>query len=254
VFGCIPLPLCLSVFGSKPAMKEITIFPIDRLELVFAQKGWTFAEQRRIDIDVYFDELRRKKPTIWNGRVLLLHNYAMNENVFRGAYLETDFASFTAWRHWGHPYASVHDCFGAAAILSADGAFLLGVMGPHTANAGSIYFPCGTPDLNDILAGKVDLHLSVARELKEETGCDISEFTADPGWATVIDDPCIMHAKLLHSSEKAETLRARMLGHLKWEEQPELSDIRIVRGVADISPAMPRFVITYLRHYFARMS
>ena len=41
----------------------------------------------------------------------------------------------------GAPPAAVCDCFGAAAIAAVDGAFLLGVMGPHTANAGRIYFP-----------------------------------------------------------------------------------------------------------------
>ena len=66
--------------------------------------------------------------------------------------------------------------------VAADGAFLLGVMGPHTINAGRIYFPCGTPDRSDIVGGKVDLDLSVRRELKEETGLDVAEFTAEPGW------------------------------------------------------------------------
>ena len=37
---------------------------------------------------------------------------------FRGAYLETDYASFAAWRPGAGRPAAVHDCFGAAAILA----------------------------------------------------------------------------------------------------------------------------------------
>ena len=105
---------------------------------------------------------------------MLLHHQIVEHGVLRGEYLETDYASFAAWQHWGRPPAGVRDCFGAAAILTADGAFLLGVMGPHTLNAGEIYFPCGTPDPADIIDGKVDLDLSIRRELKEETGLDIA--------------------------------------------------------------------------------
>ena len=122
---------------------------------------------------------------------LLLHHQIVEHGVLRGEYLETDYASFAAWQHWGRPPAGVRDCFGAAAILTADGAFLLGVMGPHTFNAGEIYFPCGTPDPDDIIDGKVDLDLSVRRELKEETGLDIAEFEVEPGWTTVVDGPLI---------------------------------------------------------------
>ena len=166
-------------------MTAPAIFPIDRLALSFAPKPWPFAEARRAEIDAYFAELQRQKPAIWNGRVLLLHRQVMSEGVFRGDYLETDYASFAAWRHWGMPKAGVHDCFGAAAVISADGAVLLGVMGAQTANAGWIYFPAGTPDPSDIVGGTVDLERSVARELKEETGLDVSEFAPDPGWTTV---------------------------------------------------------------------
>ena len=178
-------------------------------------------------------------------------NTAVADGVFRGAYLETDYASFAAWRHWGRPAAAVHDCFGAAAIVAADGAFLLGVMGPHTVNAGRIYFPCGTPDPDDIVGGRVDLDFSVRRELKEETGLDVAEFAAEPGWTTVFDGSLIAHIKVLRSGESAEALRARMLGHLARERQPELADIRIVRGPADFDPAMPRFVTAFLAQRFA---
>jgi 8-oxo-dGTP pyrophosphatase MutT (NUDIX family) len=233
-------------------MKEtVSAVHIDRLELTVAPQRWAFADERRADIDAYFAALQREKPAIWNGRVLLLHHQVVSGGVFRGAYLETDYASFAAWRHWGRPGAAVCDCFSAAAIVAADGAFLLGVMGAHTFNAGRSYFPCGTPDPDDIVAGQVDLDFSVRRELKEETGFDLTEFAAEPGWTTVVDLPLIAHIKVLRSRDSAEALRARVLGHLARERQPELADIRIVRGPADFDPTMPRFVTTFLAQRFA---
>ncbi|MGH6666102.1 MAG: NUDIX hydrolase [Pseudolabrys sp.] len=221
------------------------------MALAFAPKPWAFAAERRAEIDEYFDELRRSKPALWNGRVLLLHDHAVADGVFRGSYLETDYASFAALRSWGRPPAGVCDCFSAAALMAADGAFLLGVMGPHTANAGRIYFPCGTPDPGDVVGPRVDLDLSARRELKEETGLDTAEFIAEPGWTAVFDVPLIAHIKVLKSTEDAETLRARILDRLAREHQPELADIRIARSPKDLEAAMPRFVTAFLERRFA---
>jgi 8-oxo-dGTP pyrophosphatase MutT (NUDIX family) len=226
------------------------VFRVERLELSFSPKPWAFADEKRAEIDAYFAALQREKPQIWNGRVLLLHHQLVRDGVFHGDYLETDYASFAAWVAWGRPHAGVRDCFGAAAVVAGDGAVLLGVMGAHTYNAGWIYFPCGTPDPDDIAGGKVDLDYSVRRELKEETGLDAADFNIAPGWTTVVDGPLIAQIKLLRASEGAEPLRARMLDHLAREKQPELSDIRIVRGPADFDRAMPRFVTAFLTHHF----
>jgi 8-oxo-dGTP pyrophosphatase MutT (NUDIX family) len=223
---------------------------IDRLELSFVPKSWDFAVEHRDEIDAFFAALRRDKPSIWNGRALLLHHHALKDGVLHGEYLETDYASFAAWRHWDHPAAKVHDCFSAAAILAADGAFLLGVMGPHTFNAGKIYFPCGTPDPADIVGDKVDLELSVGRELKEETGLNITEFASEPGWTMVADGQLIAQIKVLRSKESSAALRERILAHLAREQHPELADIRIIRKHKDLDPAMPRFVTAFLASRF----
>jgi 8-oxo-dGTP pyrophosphatase MutT (NUDIX family) len=232
-----------------------TVFSVDRLDLAFEPAPWPFAQRRRTEIDAYFAELQRQKPAIWNGRVLLLHRHDLRDGVFRGAYLETDYASFSAWRRWQPADAGVHDCFGAGAVVAADGAVLLGVMAAHTANAGWIYFPAGTPDPSDIIEGKVDLAWSVARELKEETGLDIAELAPEPGWTTVRDGQLIVHIKTLRSRITADDLRARMLAHLATETQPELAGIRIVRGPSDYDPAMPPFVTAFLdRHFGGRLA
>jgi 8-oxo-dGTP pyrophosphatase MutT (NUDIX family) len=183
--------------------------------------------------------------------VLLMHHQVIEDGVLRGQFLETDYASFAAWRDWGRPAAGVRDCFSAGAILTADGAFLLGVMGPHTFNAGKIYFPCGTPDPNDIVDGKVDVDLNVRRELKEETSLDVTEFEAEAGWTVVVEGPLIAVIKVLRSDKTAAALRERILAYLASEKRPELADIRIVRGPGDNDPAMPRFVTAFLASRFS---
>ena len=94
------------------------------------------------------------------------------------SYFETDFASFLAWRDWGFPDSDVFNGFGMGALRCADGAFVMGEMGHHTANAGRIYFPSGTPDLDDLSGDTVDIAGSVAREVEEETGLTPADYRA----------------------------------------------------------------------------
>lgn len=230
------------------AADNITLVPVNRLDLVFEPRSWTFADSRAVDISRHFSALKRERLGIWNGKVLMLARYSIADGVFSGSYFSVDFASFLAWRDWGFPDRNVHDCFAMGAMRASDGAFLLGVMAGGTANAGKIYFPCGMPDHDDIVAGKVDLEGNIRRELREEIGIDAAEFVAKPGWTTVLAGPWIAHVKLLQAREDAATLRARMLEHLARQADPELSDVRIINGPADLDPMMPRVVGAYLQY------
>jgi 8-oxo-dGTP pyrophosphatase MutT (NUDIX family) len=228
-----------------------SVFHVDRLDLSFVPKPWAWAEKRRAEIDALFADMRRKKPALWNGRVLLMHRQVIEHGVLRGEFIETDYASFVAWKHQGRPHAEVRDCFSAAAIQSSDGAFLLGVMGSHTFNAGKVYFPCGTPDPNDIVGGKVDFEHSVRRELLEETGLAMDDFALEPGWTMVVDGSLIGQIKVLRARESAKALHTRILAFLAREKRPELADVRVVYGPGDFDQAMPRYVTAFLASRFA---
>ena len=103
---------------------DIEIVELDHVEIAVAPWRWQFAQERREDIDRHFAARQRKQPALWNGRVLLLNRYAIDERMLRGASFETDYASFLAWRDWDLPDAGVANVFAAAALRSADGAFL----------------------------------------------------------------------------------------------------------------------------------
>jgi 8-oxo-dGTP pyrophosphatase MutT (NUDIX family) len=232
----------------------IEIVRTSRLELVFAPRPWPFAETRRAEIARHFDQLKQAKPAVWNGRILLLHDQAIDGKVFRGAYLETDYASFVAWRDWGTPDASVRHCFALGALRASDGSFLLGVMNSQTLNAGKVYFPTGVPDPRNIIGGMVDLADSVRREMAEETGLDADAYEAEQGWYSVLAGPNIAHFKVLHARDTAPALYARIRAHLASEAQPELADVRIVRAPADLDPMMPVTVRTFLTHIWRQES
>jgi 8-oxo-dGTP pyrophosphatase MutT (NUDIX family) len=228
-------------------MTNIPIFPLSRLDLRFEPAPWSFAETRRAEIDAHFEKLRALKPAIWNGRVLLLRRGEIGEGVLTGAYSEVDFASFIAWRDWGFPDTSVRNCFPMAALRSCDGAFLLGQMGAHTANAGRIYFASGTPDLNDVIGDKVDLDGSVLRELAEETGLGASEVSVEAGWTAVLEGQRMALMKIVQAPASADVLAGRIRTFLGSQKQPELADVHIVRTVSDLSPTMPAFVTAFLQ-------
>jgi 8-oxo-dGTP pyrophosphatase MutT (NUDIX family) len=224
---------------------------INTLDLAVEPWVWPFADARREDIAAYFAGRQREKPALWNGRVLIGRNPVFSGDRFSASYFETDFASFLAWRDWGFPDAPVFNGFGMGALRCADGAFVLGEMGQHTANPGRIYFPSGTPDLSDVKDGMLDISGSVVRELEEETGLAPGEYESDPDWHCIYTGPAVAMIRMLRVDMPGEALRARIEANLASQREPELSAIHIVRGTGDLTAAMPRFVTAFLERQFA---
>src|ERR1700753_2578928 len=211
-------------------------------------KPWScpFAEARRADIAAHFAAEQRKRPNLWNGRVLLGRNPVFAGDRFSADYFETDFASFLAWRDWGFPDRNVFNGFGMGALRGSDGAFVLGEMGQHTSNAGRIYFPSGTPDPDDVKGETLDIAGSVVREVEEETGLTPADYRADSAWDCVFTGVAAAMMRTLHVDAPGATLAARIEANLARQHEPELSAIHVVRQIADLSPAMPGFVTAYI--------
>jgi 8-oxo-dGTP pyrophosphatase MutT (NUDIX family) len=231
-------------------MTPPVIHRVTTLDLGLEPWPWPFAQQRRAEIDAHFAIQQREKP-IWNGRILLGRNPVFNGDRFSASYFEADFASFLAWRDWGFPDTSVFNGFGMGALRCADGAFVLGEMGQHTANAGRIYFPSGTPDLDDIRSGAVDISSSVVREVEEETGLSAADYQAGAHWDCVVSGAAIAMIRILDVDIPGEALRARIEANLARQTQPELSAVHLVRETRDLTAAMPRFVTAFVEAHMS---
>jgi 8-oxo-dGTP pyrophosphatase MutT (NUDIX family) len=227
-------------------MSELVVHRVTTLDLAVEAWPWPFALERRAEIDAHFAAQLRKNPALWNGRVLLGRNPVFSGERLSASYFETDFASFLAWRDWGCPDKSVFNGFGMGALLSNDGAFVLGEMGQHTANAGRIYFASGTPDLDDIRGDTLDMSGSVERELEEETGLAPGDYRSDAHWHCIFTGPALAMIRILRVDMPAEALRARIVGNLALQPSPELSGIHLVHSVDDFTDTMPRFVTAFI--------
>jgi 8-oxo-dGTP pyrophosphatase MutT (NUDIX family) len=230
----------------------VTIRRVRQLELTATSAAWTFAGERRGEIDAHFARIQQAKPEVWNGRVLLCRNPRADGETYRADYFETDFASFLAWRDWGFPDTSVFNGFGAGALRAADGAFVLGRMAPHTANAGRVYFPAGTPDPHDVAGDRIDLAGSVAREMEEEAGLTGADYAAVDGWTVVEMGQVVAFFRRLNAMLDGPQLVRKIEDFIQATTLPELSGVTLVRSVADFDPAMPGFIQAYLTDAFAR--
>jgi 8-oxo-dGTP pyrophosphatase MutT (NUDIX family) len=231
---------------------EIEIIEIDWIEFKVEPWSWEFSRARRSEIDRFFADMQRQRSHLWNGRVMMLRSYEVRDRVLYGSCFETDYASFVAWRDWDFPDPSVFNIFPASALRGADGGFVVGEMAPSTAGAGQVCFPGGTPDLDDIVEGGVlDVARNQRRELMEETGLDLDEFTIS-GWTIVHDRGFFALMKRIRPPLSAEDLRIRILRHLAEDPHPEFVEIKVLRGPADLDSRMRDYLRAYIEYEWRR--
>lgn len=230
------------------------IVSLRRIEARIEPYDWVFARENGDSIAAHWAKVSDGKPAMFNGRVLLQHRAAITDGVFEARYFETDYAAFMAWRDFGLPGPSIRNGFAMGALRAADGAFLCGRMGGHTANAGMVYFAAGTPDRSDVREdGTVDLAGSVMRELGEETGLSEAEITVGEGWDAVFTPGRVAFMRPVRVALSAEEARALMLSRIETQEEQELDDIVILRSAADCDHhKMAPFMKPYLAHIFGR--
>ena len=229
------------------------IFRVAEIDARVTPFDWDFARERADEIATHWRKAVAQKPAMFDGRVLLGHtieHLPENGGILRSRYFETAFSAFLAYRDFDFP-GHVFNGFAMAALRSADGAFLLGEMGAHTASAGMSYFPAGTPDRNDINGDRVDLAGSVSRELREETGLEIDDCAIDSTWTIVQLGGRVACMRPVRVKESADAIVARVDEFLARDVEPELAGIRIVRDMRDLDRLrVPEFTRVYLEHEF----
>lgn len=238
---------------SPPGRAPSRIMPVHRLD-VRVEPGaiWHEAEAHRAAIDANFAARVAANPYLWNGRVLVLRRFTLEDGVLTGTCIEVDYASFTWWRDQDWPDLGAWNIFALPALEGADGVFVMAEMGAHTVNAGRVFFPGGTPDLSDITPdGAVDLYGSVLRELEEEAGLSDEGTRQTGGWDMVLDGAYLCLMRRMVFPDTGAALAERISAFMATQKKPELARLQLAAGPQDLGPEVMSFAADYLDWRFA---
>jgi 8-oxo-dGTP pyrophosphatase MutT (NUDIX family) len=228
----------------NPSGRTPTVRAVRSFDMRVVDEPWPFADENAEKIGIHWAEAAAKNGALFNGRVLVARDLVIEDDIARGTYVQIDFAALLYWRNLGFPIqAQACNGFGSAVVVSRDGAVLLGAMGKHTANAGRMYFPAGTPDPNDVVGDRLDIDGSLVRELREETGLGADLVRPSETRWVVEDRPIVSCARRVDTDLTADELEAHVNAFLAKETEPELAAVRMVRSRADIdAERMPAYV------------
>ncbi|MCJ2011483.1 NUDIX hydrolase [Methylobacterium sp. J-076] len=208
--------------------------------------AWPWARDNARAIAAHWERRHAARPAMFDGVVLLSCACAVTDGIGRIDLFEARFSQLIAYREGGRFDGRVANAFAAIVPWSADGAVLVGEMGAHTANAGQLYFPCGTPDRDDLRGAAVDLTGSAEREFTEETGLRLPEGAAED-WTLLAGEGQLAFLRPVRFPETADALLARAEAHRRAEAEPELAGLRLLRQPADLDPVrLAGFARAYL--------
>lgn len=189
-----------------------------------------FAEQRAAAIAERWRRTVAAKPALYDGPILLFSGIAVDGDRLVALGHRARFSALMVLVEDGGAESPGANLFGAAAIVSSDGAVILGCMGAHTAFPGVVKFVGGTPDEADLRPdGTIDIAGSIARETAEETGLVAAEAAVDPRFLVVADGPFLAIVQVLRMPETAAALIARIDAFNAAEAEPELAGAVAVR-------------------------
>ncbi len=225
------------------------IIPIDRAELVVDPSPHPYETANRDAIVANWDREKAERPALFNGEVMFFSDIRWADRHLDARCHVVRFATYLHWRRH-RPVATAEHLFAHAMPVSSDGALIAIRMGGHTANAGRVYFAAGSFDPHDVRDGLLDIAANMEREVREETGLDLSR--AEPeerhyGWS---GDGGTVLVRRYRMEEPADTILDRVWAHIAADPDPEITEAIAIRSAETLPEGLMPHMLPLIEWHF----
>jgi 8-oxo-dGTP pyrophosphatase MutT (NUDIX family) len=218
----------------NPSGKPAVVTPVQGFDAFVLDEPWPWRDENADAIAEHWEHAVAEKPSLFDGEVLVARRFSVEGGIWRGAHIVIRYSALKYWLSRGFIETGACNTFASAVVVTADGAVLLGRMGDHTANAGRLYFPCGTPDMEDVQDGRLDFEASMLRELEEETGLRLEDLQpTEQRWIS-LDGPLVCCARRIDTGLTAAEVLARFEAHRAAGGDEELAGLVLVRSADEV--------------------
>lgn len=213
------------------------LFPVRTARIRVAPEPHPVYLARRAEIEANWEREVQGNPHLYNGSLILLRRMSLVGDSIEATGHEVPYATHLWWRRQPDRMGAFH-AFSWAVPISSDGALIAIRMGPSTANPGLVYCAAGSLEPEDVAGGEVDLEANMRREVREETGLDLSVARADEGAFAALRNNTLMMCRLYRFPWTAQDIIERVRAHMAADHEQEIDDVIAIR---DANPNAYRY-------------
>jgi len=226
------------------------ILPVDAVDVRLDPGPHPFSVDNAEAIAENWQHETAANPALFDGIVVLLSQLAYRDNRLVGRCHAVNYSTFMLWRKRRENSGAEH-AYAHAMLVAGDNALVAIRMGPHTVNAGRVYFAAGSFEPVDFRDGLVDVDFNMIREVGEETGLDLSGAVRGPQWHALSTASGTVIFRRYHVDEPANEIARRISAFVAAEADPEIEGPVIIRHAADLPDGLASHMKPLVEWHFA---
>ena len=226
------------------------ILPVDAVDVRLDPGPHPFALSNAEAIAENWRQEMAANPALFDGTVVLLSELAYRDGRLAGSCHAVGYSTFLLWRKRRENSGAEH-AYAHAMLVAGDNALVAIRMGPQTVNAGRVYFAAGSFEPIDFRDGLVDVDFNMIREVREETGLDLSDADRGERYHALSTTSGTVIFRRYHVDEPADEIARRISAFVAGETDPEIDGPVIIRHAGDLPEGLASHMKPLIEWHFS---